>query len=150
MLEPSAQLRALRAAKGLKEVGREEVAGVQTTHVRGTYRLSDLVKTLPAAQRADVQKSIDALERLGGGAADLDAAVPADLWVDEDGVTRRLVSKQTLPAQSGVPAGAVRQQYELSDFGAKLDVTPPAASDTYDATAALTAALGSLTKSATP
>ena len=145
-LEPSAQLRAMRAAKGLKEVGKEDIAGVQTTHFHGTYRLADLLTQLPADQRADARKAIDSLNRLGGGGAKLDAPVPADLWIDAKGVTRRLVSTATLPAQGGQPAGSLRQQYELSDFGAALDVTPPPVADTFDATAALSGALASVRK----
>lgn len=149
-LEPSAQLRAIRAAKGLKEVGKEDVAGVPTTHFRGTYTLGDLLKALPAAERADAQKGVDALNRLGGGGTKLDAPVPADLWVDAGGMTRRLVSTAALPAQGGQPAGSVRQQYELSDFGAPLDVAAPPQADTYDATDAVTSTLGSVAGQATP
>jgi hypothetical protein len=145
-LEPSAQLRAIRAAKGMKEVGKEDVAGASTTHYHGTYRLNDLIAGLPAAQRADAQEALASLNKLGGGGVKTDAAIPADLWIDGDGVTRRLVSTAALPAQGSQPAGSLRQQYELSDFGAKLDVTPPAASDTYDATAVVARTLGAVAK----
>ncbi len=40
-IDPASQLRALKAAKRLKEVGQEDVDGVQTTHFQGTYRISD-------------------------------------------------------------------------------------------------------------
>jgi hypothetical protein len=139
-LDPSAQLRALKAAKGLKEVGKEKIAGTQTTHFRGTYRLADFVRTLPAAERADVQAALARLEELsrtaGGTTSGLSDPIPADLWVDKDGVTRRMVSTTRLPAQGGQPAGTIKQRYELSDFGARLDATPPPAADTYAATKA--------------
>ena len=137
-LEPAAQLRALKAAKGLKEVGKEDVGGAGTTHYRGTFKLTDFVATLPPAERAEVERAIKELERLGGDSgAGLDDPVPADLWVDEEGVTRKLLSTAKLPGQNGQPGGTIKQSYVLSDFGVALDASPPAAGETYDATAAL-------------
>lgn len=142
-LDPAAQLRALKAAKGLKPVGKEVVGGANTTHYRGTYRTADLLRTLSPADRADVQAALKKLQALGGSQA-LDQAIPADLWVGDDGVTRKLQSTTKLPARGGESGGTISQTYVLSDFGTPLDVTPPAASDTYDATSTLTSVLGSL------
>ena len=147
-LEPAAQLRALKAAKGLKVVGKEDVGGVETTHYRGTFKLTDFVATLPAAERAEVEQAIEQLERLGGvRGAGVDDPVPAELWVDEDGVTRKLLSTAKLPAQNGQPGGTIRQSYVLSDFGVALDASPPAARDTYDATETLAGLLKQLATS---
>ena len=148
-LEPTAQLRALKAAKGMKEVGEEKVAGVSTTHYRGTYKLADLTATLPAGEKAEVTAAIEKLEALGGGDAGLDEAVPTDVWVDEDGVTRRMVSTSTLPAQSGQPGGKVSTSYELSDFGVALDAAAPPAGEIYDATRVVTDALRQLARAGT-
>ena len=150
-LDPSAQLRALRSVKGLKEVGKEDVAGASTTHFHGSYRVSDTIKALPAAQRKTVGDALDALKRLSPDAQkQLDVPVPADLWVDASGVTRRLVSTVTLPSQGGRAGGTLREQYELSDFGTKLDVTAPPAGDTFEATQALTGVLGTVAKQLMP
>lgn len=144
-LEPAAQLRAIQSAKGLKKVGTEQVAGAETTHYRGTTRLSDYVATLPAAERKEAEQALDALDRLDpDSGSSLDDPVPVDLWVDEDGVTRKLVSSAKVPAQGGQQPGTIKQSYELSDFGAPLDATPPAAGDTYDATDVVSGALRGL------
>jgi len=141
-LEPAAQLRALKAAKNLKEVGKEDVGGAQTTHYRGTLRLSDFAATLAPAERAEVEKGIKRLEQLGGQSnGNLDEPVPVDLWIDEDGVTRKMLAETKLPAQNGQPGGTIKQSYVLSDFGVVLDAEPPAAQDTYDATEALAGVL---------
>lgn len=141
-IEPAAQLRALKAAKSLKAVGKEKIDGTETTHYRGTYRLSDLVKTLPAAERAEVEQAVRKVDGLAAGAkTNVNAAVPADLWVDEDGVTRKFLSTTKLPAQNGQPAGTIKQSFVLSDFGVALDAAPPAATETYDATDAVSGAL---------
>lgn len=138
-LDPAAQLRALEAAKGLEQVGEEDVAGAKTTHYRGTFKLSDFIATLPAGERKEAEDAIAAIEKFSPqSGSSFSDPVPADLWVDEDGVTRRLVSTAKLPAQGGQPGGTVKQTYELSDFGVALDAAPPAAGDTYDATSAAT------------
>lgn len=147
-LEPAAQLRAFKAAKGLKEVGKEDVSGAETTHFRGTLTLSDFVATLPAGEREEAEQAIEKLDALGGGTGgSLNDPVPADLWVDEDGVTRKLLSTTKLPAQGGQPGGTVKQSYVLSDFGVALDAEPPAAEETYDATDALSGVLRQLATS---
>lgn len=139
-IDPASQLRALKATKSLKKVGTEKIAGATTTHFRGTFRLSDLVAGLPAAQRKAARDAIAELEKLGakdGADLGLDTPQPADLWLDDEGVTRRMRTTTKIPGQQGAPAGTLRQSYDLSDFGAKLDMTRPAAKDTYEATEAL-------------
>jgi len=143
-LDPSSQMRALKAAKGLKEVGKEDVGGVETTHFKGTYRLSDFIAGLPEAKRAQARKAVAAMKRIGGKEAGLDRPTPAELWVDEDDLMRRMRVSSKLPAQSGVPPGSFVIDYELRDFGAKLDTTAPPASESYDATGALGKALKGL------
>lgn len=135
-LTPAAQLRALQAAEGLEKVGTEKVGGAETTHYKGSYRLADLIASLPPQDRASAQQALDRIEALGGAGAkgSFDEPVPAELWIDEDGVTRRLLSETKLPAQGGMPGGRIRQSYELSDFGTPLDTDPPAAAQTYAAT----------------
>lgn len=147
-LTPEAQLRALQSAKGLKKVGTEKVAGADTTHYRGTFKVADLIKSLPADKRAAVQQSLDRIEKLGGAnsAASFGQPVPAELWVDKDGVTRKFLSETKLPSQGATPGGTIKQSYVLSDFGTPLDVTPPAAGDTFDATKALAPLLAQLAK----
>ncbi len=145
-LEPAEQLRALKAAKGLKEIGKEDVDGTETTHYRGTFELADFVATLPAAERAEVQQAIEKIDaRTGSGS--LNSPVLADIWVDEEGVTRKLLSTTSLPAQDGRPGADIRQSYVLSDFGAALDADPPAASETYDATDPIARIVGQLATS---
>lgn len=139
-IDPASQLRAFKATKSLKKVGTEKIAGDSTTHFRGSYRLSDVIAALPAAQRKAAQDAIDELEKLGsskGADLGLDTPQPADLWIDDEGVTRRMRTTTKIPGQKGVAGGTMRMSYDLSDFGAKLDTTPPAAKDTYEATDAL-------------
>lgn len=125
---PASQLKAVRAAKDLRQVGTDEIDGVQTEHYEGTIRASEYIATLPAEQRARVGKEIEKLDRLAGAtdAADsIDAPTPTELWIDEDGVIRRQRMSSTMPAQQGMPRGSVNVTYELAGFGAELDVSRP-------------------------
>jgi hypothetical protein len=135
-IDPASELRALKAAKKLKEVGEEEVDGVHTTHFRGTIRLSDSIPGLPPDERADARKALKALDslRLGGERLSLNDPSTDEIWVDEDGVVRRMSSTSKVPAAGGTPAGSMSFSYSLHDFGVKLDTGGPPPSERFDAT----------------
>jgi hypothetical protein len=63
------------------------------------------------------------------------------MWVDEDKLVRRMVSKTSLPAQNGVAAGSYEMTMDMKDFGTKLAIAKPAAGDVWDATDTITQAL---------
>ena len=129
--DPGAQLDAIRGAKGVKEVGKEKVGGVETTHFTGTVRLEDLLAALPADQRAKAQEALDAFLADAPGA---DRPTPIDVWVDEDERVRRMRQQVRTPAQQGVAEGRVTVTVDYSDFGTPLTAKAPAAGEVYDAT----------------
>ena len=132
-VDPSATLDQLKALDSIEEVGTEEVRGVATTHYTGEVRLGDAFDELDETQR-------DAVAGLYGG--DLDAAadmvVPFDVWVDEDGLVRRIVqsiSGDDLAAaiESGgledadkVEGGSITTTVEYFDIGADISIEAPA------------------------
>ena len=124
---PTQQLDYLRSVSGdLKELGKESVGGVETTHYRGTVDLEDYVKLVPAAQRASVRKTIQQVEKNMGGAS----TYPVDVWVDSSDRVRRMA----FDMKADTPQGTVTtsMQMDLSDFGAPVDVKLPPASQTVD------------------
>ena len=88
---PSRVLEQLRAVGEVEELGSERVRGVETTRYRALVRPP--------------------------GAPD-DRAVPVDVWIDGDGLVRRL------RAAHGTAAATVT--VELYDFGADVAIEPPA------------------------
>jgi hypothetical protein len=143
-ITPEQQVAALEAAGSVKTVGEEEIDGVKTAHLRGTVKLSDYLKALPAERRERAQTAIDELGKLpGGDGQDFDKPTPVDMWVDEDELVRRIVSKTSLPAQNGVPAGNYELTMDMKDFGTKLELSKPAAGDVWDATDTISQALKS-------
>jgi hypothetical protein len=140
-IDPAGQLKALRAAKGMQEVGKEEIAGASTTHYRGTFKASDFIKGLPAADRKAAEEAFKALEDVPGGREALDQAIPTEMWIDDEGVVRRMRQSQQLPAAGGTQGGKFDVTYELRDFGAAFPGGRPADDEVFDATEALTGLL---------
>jgi hypothetical protein len=102
--DPAQTLDRLQSLGNVKELGTEQVDGVDTTHYRGRL----------AAQTA-------------GGAA----AGPFDVWVGkDDGYVRRV---QFATGAAGSTAAA-RLTMDLSDFGKDVTITVPSAAETADAT----------------
>jgi hypothetical protein len=124
---PAQQLDYLRSVSGdLKELGKETVGGVETTHYRGTVDLDAYEKLVPKEQRESVRKTIQQLEKNLGGAT----TYPVDVWVDSADQVRRMA----FDMKSGTPQGPVTiaMQIDLSDFGAPVHVELPAQSQTTD------------------
>ena len=137
-IDPASQLRALREAGSLEEIGTEEVGGAETTHLKGAYSMDDVVAALPAERRDEVREALEQVEELAPGSVRTGDDLPVELWVDGDSVVRRMRTSSPLPAQGGTPAGTFDMTYQLSDFGAALDVTRPAgATDLTDRLVAL-------------
>ena len=143
-ISPEQQVAALKAAGSVKTVGEEKVGGVETVHLRGTVKLSDYLEALPADRRAKAEKALEELEKLPGASGQgFDQPTPVDMWVDEDKLVRRMTSKATIPAQSGVPEGRYEMTMDFSDFGAPLQIRPPASGEVWDATDSITRGLKS-------
>lgn len=107
------------AGDDVEEVGTEEVRGVETTRYRLTVDLER------AAERAgDSRTTIDsAIEATGV------SEVPADVWVDRDGRVRKMTMRfENMVAPDGTQT-TMTVTNELYDFGADVNVEPPAESE---------------------
>jgi LppX_LprAFG lipoprotein len=112
--DPSSALAQLEALTGVTQVGSQLVAGVSTTHYRGTI---DVAK-LPAASSALVKST---------GAT----FGPVDVWVGDDGYVHRV--RVTTTASAGGQSTKTTLTMTLSDFGLGVIATVPPASQTEDA-----------------
>jgi hypothetical protein len=106
----------LEQVDDVTEVGREEVRGVSTTHLSATYQLPDA--------------AIEAFDELTGGEVDPPEDIPLDVWVDDEGLIRRVETDN----QIGEGVGSVRTSVTTAywDFGVEVDVDVPEASTTLD------------------
>lgn len=117
--DPTQALQVLQSIGDVKEVGSEQVDGVDTTHYTGTI---DPQKV--AAKYAG--NSIGTMLKQAGT-----KPIPIDVWVDGDGYVRKFVESMN------VSTVAVKIEATMSDFGSKVDVTPPPADQTTDLSALL-------------
>lgn len=132
---PAALLAQLEGATDeATELGREDVREVATTHVRVT------VDTDAAIERSapEAREQLRAYAEATG----LPATYPLELWIDDDGLVRRIRTVLDVPVggegeQGGDAAeegAAVTQEtvLELYDFGVSVDLQRPAQDRTVD------------------
>lgn len=127
--DPAQSLEYLRGVTGdVEEVGTETVRGEQTTRYRATVDLRKAAGAVPEDRRKAFEASIQQL-----GTAD----VPVEVWVDEDGRTRRVVTSIPVSAGSTSPAPSaagddVKVTVEFFEFGVDVDVQAPPAAEVGD------------------
>ncbi len=119
--DPTRSVDLLIASGKVKEVGKEDVRGKQATHYSGKVSVSEIAglqsKSLSKKDLDDLQKQ---LQQSG-----MDAET-VDLWVDSD----HLLVKRQERAQGKKFSTDTTVFY--SDYGTKVSVAPPAASETVD------------------
>jgi hypothetical protein len=135
--DPSVFLKLLDGTKGdVRELGSSTIRGVDTKGYAVTFTLADaLARVSDAATRAKIQKLIDDthMSKL------LDIQIPLEIYVDADGLVRRVVYDfdladvaKELPTQPGVtlPDGTATMKVTLDffDFGAAVNIQAPPAS----------------------
>lgn len=114
--DPSQMLQYLRATSNVDEVGKDTVRGVDTTHYAARLQLDKVAdRVSPQAARALKQ----ATHALGT------KEIPMDVWVDSDGLVRR-VDMNWHPK-----GGSFVMSLDLFDFG-DVSVDVPADADTVD------------------
>jgi hypothetical protein len=103
------------ASNDARTVGSESVRGTRTKHYEGTLDLQKVVDQAPPDKRAELREWLDFIRE------DQPTIVPFGLWVDSDGIARRL----RIDGSEG--AGSVVIEYY--DFGVPVEITPPPASE---------------------
>lgn len=123
--DPSALLDLLGGVgDGVTEEGREDVRGVATTHLSGTYTTRD-------ALDAAIGDQADTLEDAVGSFSDemLDAELAVDVFVDDDGLLRRVEIETPGGSAAGAEVPSSFTTIDYFDFGADIDIVAPAGCD---------------------
>jgi hypothetical protein len=121
---PTALLQQLRgAAEDVEDLGREEVRGIDTHHLRVTVVSDRAIEQAPEELREQLRTYAEA--------TGLPATYPMEVWIDDDGLPRRV---RTVLEIDDEVRGPVTQQttLELFDFGVAVDLTPPADDEVLD------------------
>jgi len=134
--DPSAFLDFLHGTGGeVTDMGREQVRGVDTTHLHATVKLRDALDSASGAERDRLQRAID---QLGDQAsALLDGEMPVDVFVDDNGMVRELAFDFSVPDGSGSTASKATLTIDLFDLGADVEISPPPADQVTDVTTKL-------------
>ena len=121
---PAQLLETLRGVSDeVDELGTEEVRGVRTTRYRATVDVEKVLEAIPPEQRVQMEKQLD---DLGGVGID---SVPLDVWVDDDGLPRRVqMAFDDMGAEMGLP-GSATMTMELFDYGQPVTIEVPPASE---------------------
>ncbi|MFF0627640.1 hypothetical protein [Streptomyces sp. NPDC004296] len=118
---PGRSVDLLVASGKVKEVGKEDVRGVQATHFNGTLSVSELTRMQTKnVSEADLKALEQQLKNTGATTETI------DLWVSSDNL---LVKKREQMDSKKSPYDST---VYYSDYGTKVSVTPPPASDTTE------------------
>src|SRR5262249_50674665 len=120
--DPMQSVGYLRGATKSRELGYDTVRGVFTKHYAVTLDLGRI-----ASGNKQLRSVVKQLRHMMG------TKIPAEAWIDDQGLLRKLTFAFTL---ANTPDGPVRMSLseELYDFGAKLHVQLPPASEVTDMT----------------
>ena len=123
--DPSAMLEFLRGATDdITEQGTEEVRGVSTTHLAGTFTLERSLEKVSPDARKKLEASINTL-----GADDfLTNPIPVDVFVDDLGRVRRLQMTMDVPGAGGQMSFVI----DYFGFGDEVTIEVPEASQVHD------------------
>ena len=124
--DPTAQLEYLRGISDAEEVGTEQVAGVETTHYSGTVDLDAAYDRLPDDTRGELKQAIaQARKQFGNG------AMPVDVWIDGDGLLRRMTISLESGGNSAVDFG-MEMTMEIPEYGIAMHLPIPKDGDVTD------------------
>lgn len=137
--DPTQALAFLRGASSkIATVGHEKVRGARTTHYRVDLDFAKAAAAAEPAQRPALQR----VASLYAG-----QTVPADVWIDGAGRTRRMtyvvdLAKLHLPGKGAATprSGTLSFTMELYEFGVAVKATPPPADQVTDLATVLTQA----------
>lgn len=139
--DPSAFVQFLAGAGAVTKVGEAQVQGLKTTHFSGTYTMRQAMEQVPADRRDKLRSAISSL---GIPDSALDTPIPFEVWVDREGLVRRMQSTidmasfQPDPAKAtSLPIGKMTMTVELSGFGEPVSITVPSDAEVEDLSAFL-------------
>jgi hypothetical protein len=117
--EPLAAAELLRGARGVVLAGRERLAGVAVTHVRGTADIALAARAAPSAGTLSAAARGLAVTR-----------VPFEAWFDAEGRVRRVRETFTIGSAGGA-AVSVTSTTSYADFGVAVSVSLPRGADIW-------------------
>ena len=120
---PDEYLDYLRETSGEPErVGEEDVRGVATTRYRSTIDVRDVM-------RQELETAGWKAVNIEGYLEGIDGVQEIDVWIDSDGLVRRIVNTDNLPGTDEELTGGWVTTTEYFDFGLEVKIQPPPATE---------------------
>jgi hypothetical protein len=127
--DPNALLSLLEeVGDGVETVGKEDVRGVSTTHVRTELVVAKALDRAPAAKRKALERQ---LEQMNVDLADLDP-IPVEAWIDADGYLRKFTMELDMALPGAGSDTKATMTMEMFDFDKPVDITLPPDSEVTD------------------
>jgi hypothetical protein len=120
---PAQESTFLTGSKDVKEVGKETVDGVKTTHYQGTVTLDqfrDSLKSQSKVTREQREKSLEQYEKMGVDKFTM------DMWVGEGDITKQFRMR------GAADKGPLDMTITFDDFNKPVSIAAPAAKDVAD------------------
>ena len=117
--DPRELLDVLRAAAGeVETVGTEELRGTETAHYRATVDPAEYEKLVSAASLGESPAlARQFVSQAGAG------PIPVDVWLDGDGLVRRLSLSSSATKPGIADAGSASLSFELWDYDEVVDAS---------------------------
>lgn len=113
---PADFLASLKGIADIHEVGHETIRGVATTEYDGTVDLAKALDRVGADARDRLQRALSAME----------TSVPVKVWVDDEGLPRRMQLDISVQGMS------MSMSMDFYDYGVPVDLSAPPADQVGD------------------
>lgn len=115
----------LGASRDVRDLGKEVIRGVATSHYRLTLDLRKAARQVPDSAQESYDTLLDMLES---------PLIPAEVWIDDEGRLRKMTFTETIASGPGAAEGdvTVEMTMEYYDFGVAVDVELPPESEVVD------------------
>jgi hypothetical protein len=133
---PDESLQMLRGAGTVRRLGQAKIGQVQTTRYRVTQTVAQIVDALHSQGKDELA------EVLEQDSAQIVGPVRSEVFIDQEGVVRRMRSVSTTASDGKTVTTMMRMDF--SDFGIKPNIVIPDDSRVYDITPQLEEGLDSL------
>ncbi|MEU5989824.1 LppX_LprAFG lipoprotein [Spirillospora sp. NPDC047418] len=117
-MDPVQNTKMLTASKDAREVGKETLDGVETTHYTGTYRMEDAIAKLSPEMQEAYRKNLASTGM---------QSMHFDLWVDGQQLPRQMKMKSAQTSE-----GTMTMSMKYHDFGKPVQIDEPPASQVTD------------------
>jgi hypothetical protein len=114
--DPSKFVEFLRGASedGVEDLGTEEIRGVSTRHYRADLSFEKMLDQAPDQEAVEeIRARLEAFGDVG--------SIPAEVWIDEDGLPRRMEMSIDLEGD----ATDMEMSVDMFDYGIEVDVQAP-------------------------